>query len=65
MKINKAISVYFLCFIAIACITPKVRAQTQPDQLAREIHKELVEIDTTTASDNKIESIQPLKWAMH
>ena len=60
MKTIKTISVYFSCFIAIACITPKVQAQPQPDQFAREIHKELVEIDTTTATGDTLAAAEAM-----
>ncbi|MET3120663.1 acetylornithine deacetylase/succinyl-diaminopimelate desuccinylase-like protein [Oxalobacteraceae bacterium GrIS 2.11] len=46
------ISRYLLCLTA--CIAQTGHAQTEPDQLARAIHKELVEIDTTTATGDTL-----------
>jgi len=58
MKTNWTVSLhgprYVLCLLAFICIADNVRAQTDPDQLARAIHKELVEIDTTTATGDTL-----------
>ncbi len=63
MKKNMKWSMYFWCLIAFSSSVSTVNnacAQTDSDQLARAIHKELVEFDTTTSTGDTLAPAQAM-----